>query len=123
MKRFLQRKPHDAQASTQALERSKVILRFGANLGAITVPGLQAAAQSAIEVIEAAQVSRSFNAATSTANQAGFDSQEAKFIHSECASIANDTQEMMEEIIQSLEGQTEADVDVRLKEDIRSLGR
>jgi hypothetical protein len=57
MPKFFRRK-RDPTAPTPGLEPAKVILSFVASLGdgAISVPGLKAAAQIAIKIIEVAQV-------------------------------------------------------------------
>jgi hypothetical protein len=49
--------------------------------------------------------------------------QEAELNRSECAIIAEDTRELIEGIIRSLEGLTEADINVHLNEDIKSFGK
>ena len=122
MRQFSQRIPKDPQGSMQGNDRSKVILNLWPNLGAIAVPSLQAARQSAIEVIEAAKVSAFFSVLVNgTSHQAQLDTQEELSRRSECEAILNDTRELVEGIDRSLEGLTEADIDVRLKEDIKSF--
>ena len=57
MRKFFRRK-RDPNAPTPGLEPAKLILSFVASLGdgALSVPGLKAAAQIAIKIIEVAQV-------------------------------------------------------------------
>jgi hypothetical protein len=57
MREFFRRK-RDPTTTTPGLEPAKVILSFVASLGdgAISIPGLKAAAQIAIKIIEVAQV-------------------------------------------------------------------
>jgi hypothetical protein len=58
MRKLLQRKAKDPKAPIRGLEPAKVILTFVASLGdgAVSVPGLKAAAQIVLKVIDIAQV-------------------------------------------------------------------
>jgi hypothetical protein len=63
MKRLFKQKPKDSKALLRGLDNANFIVRFIANTsdGAVGVPGLKAAAQLAIQIIDVAQVSRSFD--------------------------------------------------------------
>ena len=60
---------------------------------------------------------------TAISHKAELGMQEAELNRSECAIIADDTRELIEGIIRSLEGLTEADINVHLNEDIKSFGK
>jgi hypothetical protein len=60
---------------------------------------------------------------TTNSHKAELDMQEAELNRSECAIIAEDTRELIEGIIRSLEGLTEADINVHLNEDIKTFGK
>jgi hypothetical protein len=119
------KKHSKAKSNKRGLECAKVVLNFVSNLGdgPISVPGLKAAAQLCIQIVEVAQVRESQERSGSVISKLTCILQKVEINQDECTNVADRAQQLVEAMILSMEGKSEADLDPRLKSDTERFGQ